>query len=124
MVLVPVISAYMPDATARRKFGTFNRSFPLLNLHLFNLPLCAIEFMACGRCLTFFDLWIGFAVAFVYIMFYLNVLDQMGLHFYIVFTPRTVFCVFPYMMILLSYWGLHHGWNIILTKTYELSCFY
>ena len=39
VVLVPVISYYMPDAVARKKFGTFNRSFPLLNLHLFNLPL-------------------------------------------------------------------------------------
>lgn len=120
--MVPVISYYMPDATARKKFGIFNRSFPLLNLHLFNLPLCAIEFMACGRCLTFFDLWVALAVAFVYMMFYLNVLDRLGLHFYIVFTPRTVYCVIPYAMILLFYWGLYNGWNHVLSNTYEMSC--
>ena len=119
---MPVISAYMPDSEARRKFSAFNRTFPLLNLHLFNLPLCAIEFMACAKCLTFFDLWAGLAISFIYIMFYLNVLDPLGLHFYIVFTPRTIYCVFPYAMILGFYWGLHHGWNYILSRTYEMSC--
>lgn len=122
MVLVPVISAHMPDALSRKKFGIFNRSFPLLNLHLLNLPLCAIEFMACARCLTFFDLWVGLAVAFVYMMFYLNVLDRLGLHFYIVFTPRTVYCVFPYALVLGSYWGLYYGWNRVLSNINEFSC--
>lgn len=121
-VLVPVISAYMPDGEARKKFGAFNKTFPLLNLHLFNLPLCAIEFLACERCLTYFDFWVSLAVAFLYIMFYLNVLDALGLHFYIVFTPRTAWCIIPYSMILLSYYGLYLGWNHILSYVRGLSC--
>lgn len=122
VVLVPIISAYMPDGEARRKFAAFNRTFPLLNLHLFNLPLCAIEFMACRRCLTFFDIWVSLAIAFIYVMFYLNILDALGLHLYIVFTPRTPWCILPYSMILLSYYGLYHGWNYALSRANDFSC--
>lgn len=122
LVLVPVISAYMPDDEARKKFAAFNRTFPLLNLHLFNLPLCAIEFIACGKCITFFDLWASLTVAFLYIMFYLNVLDPLGLHIYIVFTPRTYLCFIPYTMILFFYYGLYHTWNYALQAINGVSC--
>lgn len=122
IVLVPVISAYMPDDEARKKFAAFNTTFPLLNLHLFNLPLCAIEFLACGKCLSFFDLWASLAVAFLYMMFYLNVLDPLGLHFYIVFTPRTHWCFIPYSMILFAYYGLYHSWSYALQTVGGLTC--
>jgi hypothetical protein len=94
----------------------------LVNLHLLNLPLCAVEFLANGRCLTFFDLWTSLLVAFVYVMFYLNVLDAMGLHFYICFTPRTVWCWIPYGIILFSYMGIFNGWNHILSSATSQTC--
>lgn len=120
--LVPVISAYMPDNDSRRKFWKFNRTFPLLNLHLFNLPFCAIEFILTNRCLTFFDLWFALVVAFVYVMFYLNVLDAYGLHFYIIFTPRTGYCFIPYCLILSFYYAIYHSWNAILGNINQMSC--
>ena len=89
LVLVPIIHCYSGTEENRKRFWTFNSSFPLINLHLLNLPLCAIEFLATRKCLSFFDLWAALAVAMVYVIFYLNVLDAQGLHFYIVFTPRT-----------------------------------
>jgi hypothetical protein len=112
----------MPDAVSKKKFWLFNTSFPLLNLHLFNLPLCAIEFLATGKCLTYFDFYVALAVVFIYSMFYLNVLDAMGLHIYIILSPRTFLCFIPYGVILFSYLGLLNGWNSILGKVYEFSC--
>jgi len=122
LVLVPIIHVYSGTPANRKRFWDFNGSFPLLNLHLFNLPLCATEFLFTGRCLSFFDLWAALAIAYLYVLFYLNVLDANGLHFYIVFTPRTVWCWAPYTIILLSYVGLYHGWNRVLSSTGSLSC--
>jgi hypothetical protein len=121
-VLVPVISHYMPDNESRRKFWIFNQSFPLLNLHLFNLPLCFIEFIYTNKCLVYYDLWVALVIAFIYMMFYLNVLDRNGLHFYIVFTPRHVWCIIPYTIILFSYYGIYHFWNSIISYTSNKLC--
>jgi hypothetical protein len=121
-VLVPVISHYMPDNESRRKFWIFNRSFPLLNLHLFNLPLCFIEFICTSKCLVYYDLWVALVIAFTYMMFYLNVLDRNGLHFYIVFTPRHVWCIVPYTIMLFSYFGIYHFWNSMISFTSNKIC--
>lgn len=121
-VLVPIAHIFSGTAVNRKRFWDFNLSFPLLNLHLLNLPLCAVEFLASSRCLAFFDLWTALLVAFVYVMFYLNVLDAMGVHLYICFTPRTAWCWIPYTIILFSYMGLFQGWNHILSGTIGQSC--
>ena len=122
LVLVPIIHVYSATAENRKRFWSFNASFPLLNLHLLNLPLCAAEFLATGRCLSFFDLWAALAIAYIYVLFYLNVLDAAGLHFYIVFTPRTMWCWVPYTIVLLSYVGIFHGWNNVLSSVGGRSC--
>jgi hypothetical protein len=121
LALVPVIHVLSGSEENRARFWKFNLSFPLLNLHAANLPLCAIEFIASGKCLTFFDLWTSMAIAFVYVLFYLNVLDAQGLHFYIIFTPRTFWCFLPYGLILLIYFGAFQAWNHVLASTYSLA---
>ena len=112
-ILFPLIY-FVSDHQHRIDFMKFNKSFLLINIHLLNMPLCAIEFILTNHKLVFFDLWIGFVVAYVYMLFYLNVLDPLGFHIYIILTPRTGYCVFIYSIVILVYLGCYFGWNSIL----------
>jgi hypothetical protein len=107
-------------AKGRERFWKFNTSFGLINLHLLNLPMCAIEFLAARKCLNFFDLWVSLVIALCYVLFYLNVLDANGFHFYIVFTPRTKWCLVSFSSIVIMYYGIYLGWNKALVH-FELN---
>lgn len=113
-VLVPLITYLFKEAKAKKAFWDFNTSFTLLNVHLLNLILAAVDFLTYGRPLSAFDLWMGFAVAFTYMLMYLFVLDPAGWHFYIILTPRTPFCVLIYSTILGMYYLLFLLWNEVV----------
>lgn len=118
VVLVPLIdhllitNIHSPEG--RAAFWKWNLSPMLLNVHAINLPLVGVEFLYSGIPLNFFDLWAALLIAFLYCLFYLNVLDPRGLHFYIIFTPRTAFCAISYGLVLASYYGFYNGWNHVL----------
>jgi len=106
-LLVPTIYLLLGKEPERQKgFLRFNFSPLLLNLHLINLPIAVIDFLSTGAPFTFFDLWAGFTVALSYILFYLNVLDARGLHFYIIFTPRSAAVLISYPLVLALYYGV------------------
>ena len=88
-VLVPVIYSLLPGQKARGDFMKFNFSPFLLHIHGVNLPVAMMDFVAHGIKLTFFDLYCGVVISYIYMLFYLNVLDPAGVQIYIVFTPRT-----------------------------------
>mmetsp|Transcript_2710 Transcript_2710/g.4923 ORF Transcript_2710/g.4923 Transcript_2710/m.4923 type:complete len:259 (-) Transcript_2710:1244-2020(-) len=112
LVLTPLISNILHKKKKdHAEFWKWNTSFVLINLHGLMLVFAAADYIYCGRHLVFCDLWMGFAVAFVYVVFYLLVLDPQGLHFYIILTPRTPLCVISYSFILLVYYGSYLGWN-------------
>jgi hypothetical protein len=58
MVLVPFLHFSMDSHQHRKHFWNFNASFALINVHLLNLPIVAIEFLAVGEPLRMFDLWV------------------------------------------------------------------
>lgn len=89
IILVPLIYGFLEEGEQTKRFIAFNSSFFLVNVHLLVLPIAAAEFIGSSSPLCFFDLWMGLVVAFVYVLFYLNVLDPAGLHFYIILSPRT-----------------------------------
>ena len=53
-------------------------------------------------------------VALAYCLLYLNVLDPRGLHFYIIFTPRTAWCAISYALVLSAYYAFYQAWNHVL----------
>lgn len=120
VILVPLIDHLLGknvrSPEGRDSFWKWNLSPMLLNVHLINLPIVALEFLYTGVPLNFSDLWAALLVAFLYCLFYLNVLDPRGLHFYIIFTPRTAFCAISYGMVLASYYGFYHTWNHVLAE--------
>lgn len=107
-VLVPILLVFVPGGSEGRwKFVRFNFSLFLINVHLLNLPLAMLDHTSTWRPLVFFDLWIALATAFLYVLFYLNVLDRNGLHFYIILSPRPWWCIFTYTLILGIYCVAH-----------------
>lgn len=112
-ILVPVIH-YNLEKKYRNGFMSFNLSFILLNIHLFNLPLAVFEFVYSQSSFEFFDLWIGLVVAFMYVMFYLLVLDPKGIHLYIVLTPRTRYCFIVFSAILGLYYIIFNVMNSLI----------
>lgn len=120
-VLVPVIDYLLSMDTnkeGRKFFWKWNLSPMLINVHLLNLPICGIEFLYSNVAFTFFDLWIALLVALLYCLFYLNVLDPRGLHFYIIFTPRTAWCAVSYALVLGSYYCFYQLWNHVLSRDF------
>lgn len=93
----------------------------LLNLHLANLPITAFEFVMSAHKLHFFDLYASIFVGIAYMIFYLNVLDANGYHFYIVFTPRTPFSFLVYGGVFASYFGLYYTWSEVLRYSIDTS---
>lgn len=115
LVLTPLISSLLKQKYKDYKeFWKWNTSFMLLNLHGIMLVFAAVDFINCGRVLAPSDLWLGLLVAFVYVLFYLLILDPRGLHFYIILTPRSPLCLLSYSLILLTYYGCYLGWNAII----------
>jgi hypothetical protein len=115
LALVPLISYLLSKSPQDLKFfWAFNFSFSLINLHLLNLPIIAIDFIYTGYNMHYYDLYCGLVVAFIYTLFYLNVLDPLGMQFYIILTPRSRLCVLSYGAILAGYTGLFHAWNNIV----------
>lgn len=111
-ILFPLVY-YVSDSHRRKQFLAFNSSFLLVNIHMLNMPICATEFVLTGHHLAYFDVWIGFCVALVYMLFYLNVLDRVGAHIYIFLTPRTHFCILNYSVVLSVYLACFYGWNYV-----------
>ena len=98
----------------RKGFWKFNASFLLINLHLLCLPLVALEFWLSADSLVFFDLWVGMFSAFLYMLWYLLVLDPKGLQFYIILTPRPHWCFLVYFCILFIYVAVFQFWNSLV----------
>jgi len=82
-------------------------TFPNLNYHIFNGPIVAIACLCGGtnsgvRVLTPADLWMGAVVMNCYMLFYVGVLDRIGIHLYFVFSPRAS----SFLLSLLLFYGL------------------
>lgn len=112
-LLVPLIHFYLAPSL-RKGFWKFNASFLLINLHLLCLPLVALEFWLSADSLVFFDLWVGMFSAFLYMLWYLLVLDPKGLQFYIILTPRPHWCFLVYFCILFIYVAVFQFWNSLV----------
>lgn len=115
-ILTPIIHKLMAEEH-REGFWKFNFSFPLLNFHGFNLPLVILEFILSNasnydNSLTYFDLYCGFTVAILYLIFYLNFLDAIGFHIYVVLSPRPWYCILAYSLIVVIYYGLWNFYNM------------
>ena len=111
-VLVPVIFYLIKSKEGKEGFMKFNFSTFLLHIHGLNLPVAIYEFLASsaqGESLHFYDLYCSIVFSFVYMVFYLNILDPAGIQMYVVFTPRTRWAIVTYTSVFFLHVGLYHG---------------
>lgn len=93
-------------------------SFRLTQLHVFNIVLaignCVVA--SPSRSLGFGDFITGILIAVIYFLFYLLVLDRIGVHLYPVFSPRTNWLILPWSFMIASFIGGFYFWNGVLSK--------
>ena len=65
------------------------------------------------------DLWRGAASIFLYGIFYLLVLDRIGVHIYPVFSPRTNYVVITWCTVFSLTIGVYHFWNWMMTHYWD-----
>ena len=111
-VLVPVIYYLIKSKEGKEGFMKFNFSTFLLHIHGLNLPVAIYEFLASsaqGEALHFYDLYCSVVFSFIYMVFYLNILDPAGIQIYVVFTPRTHWAIVTYISVFFIHLGVYHG---------------
>lgn len=120
-VLLPLFAFLHKDRVKRSQFLAWNSSFGMVNVHVLNLPL-ALAVTALGgieagvRPLLNIDLWWAAALTLLYGLFYLLVLDRLGIHLYPILSPRSHACVIVYSLILALMYGCWRGWNTALCE--------
>lgn len=95
-MLLPLIYFKFTPDQKKSKFLKWSFSFRLVQWHLMNVPYAVLNSMSLPRKLTYVDLWFMYAYTLYYAIFYLLVLDRVGVHLYAVFNPRTFYSIFAY----------------------------
>mmetsp|Transcript_23357 Transcript_23357/g.32631 ORF Transcript_23357/g.32631 Transcript_23357/m.32631 type:complete len:329 (+) Transcript_23357:47-1033(+) len=118
-VLLPGIYFFgMKDAEKKKEFLKFMFTWKLVQLHIFNIYYAITNciFTSPVRLLNYNDFAAAAVQALAYVLWYLCVMDRLGIHTYPVFSPRTPWCLVSWSMILVFYIGLFFFWNNILEK--------
>lgn len=118
LALVPFIYFFAMDNEEKKQgFVKFCFSFRLVQIHLLNIVFCYLNIVwaSPARELHAMDFYVALLGVLIYMMFYLMVLDRIGVHLYPIFSPRlrgTVLVSWTSVLGLyaFSYWM----WNEIL----------
>lgn len=90
-VVAPIVYLVGMETPERKQlFLRFNFSFRLVQIHVFNIGFCLanIYWASPPRSLAASDLYLAALSIAVYMMWYLLILDRVGVHFYFIFSPR------------------------------------
>lgn len=111
----------MDDAVKRKHFLGYFLQFRLIQLHVFNILFAYLNCVVASppRRLVFQDFMAALSIGIVYILFYLLVLDRIGVHLYPIFSPRSAWVGGTWLFLISCYVGCFHGWNSILVATAE-----
>ena len=90
-LLAPVIYYLVKTKSRRSGFLKFNLHWHMTEIHVLNYPIAVASTIlsSSARAFTASDLWAALALAIGYAIFYVGVLDRLGVHLYVVFSPRS-----------------------------------
>jgi hypothetical protein len=117
-VIGPSIYAQMTTPEMKKSFKGFFGNFLWRQLHVYNIIYAAVNGIwgSPARALTQTDFAVSLAFYLAYAYFYLFFLDRMGVHYYLVFSPRTPFALISWTLLLACYYASFPLWNTILLK--------
>lgn len=127
-VLFPVIYNYAFDTKDKKSnFLKFNCSFRLVQQHICNIiyavlnTIVTLKEAESNRPVLFQldDLWRGAASIFLYGVFYIFVLDRIGVHIYPVFSPRSSFVIITWCTVFLLVLGIYKFWNMAMIHYWD-----
>jgi hypothetical protein len=106
----------MDNEETRRKFLAYFTQFRLIQLHVFNVVFAYLNgvWASPSRVLTFQDFMAGLTIAIVYMVWYLLVLDRLGIHLYPIFSPRSPWAVVTWVLVISGNVGGFFAWKAIL----------
>lgn len=116
--IMPSVYSQMKTEKRRRDFIKFCFSFLLSQLHIANLPLAAMNGVlgSPGRPLNKVDFCVALAFCLQYVLFYLFVLDRLGVHLYFIFSPRSLIALISWTVFVASYYAGFALWNTIILR--------
>ena len=107
LILAPGIYLTMETTTKRKQFIRWLFQFNLINQHFLALPLAITSaIVSAPRQFTDADLWCGLASVVSYLLFYILVLDRLGVHLYPIFSPRSKYCALVWSLVIVGYCAL------------------
>jgi len=115
-ILFPVILFCIKDPVKRKAFLSYFTNFRLQQLHFFHMFLAAFSgiYGTPPRPLLWTDLYASLTLGLCYCLFYILVLDRLGMHFYMIFSPRTLLAIPSWSLVLASTIGLFSVWGKLI----------
>lgn len=118
-MIVPAVYTAVLDTRKKQKMflNDFILNYRFLSVHVLNLFLAITNVIGTSSShqFEFKDLWAAMTMLVAYSLFYLLVLDRIGMHPYFMFSPRTSFCVVSWSALFGSYYGCFIAWNKIIS---------
>lgn len=118
-MLAPLIFFHMETKAKKRAFIKVMTNFRMTQLHIIHMILATIHgiYLTPCRILTVQDdLCIAAIIALQYVLFYLFILDRLGIHLYLIFSPRTKLALLTWTITILSYSGCFLFWRYIIQQ--------
>lgn len=112
----PAIYIFLQRDEQRAAFIQYFTSWRLVQLHVFNIVYAIINGMYASprRLLDAYDFYVAAVFATCYLLFYLLVLDRMGVHLYPIYSPRTPWVALTLTMNMVCYGATFWLWRYFL----------
>jgi hypothetical protein len=107
----------MKTEETRRSFLAYFTKFRLIQVHVCNIFFAYMNGVcACpGRQLTLADFMVSYAITVLYAIWYLLVLDRVGVHLYPIFSPRSPWVILTWSGLVVAHYGCFLAWRYVLT---------
>lgn len=123
-ILMPYVCIlYSHNEEKRVSFLRWNFSFRLTQVHLCNIFYSILNTIIAGsregsklHPFDSEDLWYGLVLIVSYGLFYVTILDRVGVHIYPIFSPRSKFISLIWAFTILLFYGVFCFWNHIMTN--------
>jgi hypothetical protein len=122
----------------QRNFLDFNFQFRMVQVHLSNIIYSAMNTLVAGslpgrpnsekkqvhpRLFDSEDLWYATAFIVGYGLFYVLILDRIGVHLYPIFSPRSNLVVVTWLLVLILVYAFYWAWNWVMTNHWNIVTF-
>jgi len=114
LILFPAIMIfYIQNNEQRKQWVRYFTNFRLTQLHVFNLLFAYLTAVFLGpvRPLHLGDLAASISMVSLYMVFYLCILDRLGIHLYPIFSPRTLLCIPSFLVVIGTCIGGYNFWK-------------